>query len=109
MDMKNQKNNMTQDQIKNAESVVKLALEIYADKQQQWDTNIETITKEAFTELRLKGVHEMAAKRTEIEINNLNKELFQHQKAIDNLRGYITFLESKISKLENELAEHESY
>ena len=39
----------------------------------------------------------------------MNKEQFQHQKAIDNLREYITFLESKISKLENELAEHESY
>lgn len=100
---------MTQEQIKNAESIVKLALEIYADKQEKWDTNIETITKEAFTELRLKDVHEMAAKRTEIEIDNLNKELWQHQKAIDNLRGYITFLESKISKLQHRLDEHETF
>ena len=53
---------MTQEQIKNAESVVKLALEIYADNQEKWDANIETITKEAFTELKLKGIHEMAAK-----------------------------------------------
>jgi len=100
---------MTQEQIKNAESVVKLALEIYADKQDKWDTNIETITKEAFAELRVRPLHEMAAKRTEIEINNLNKELFQHQKAIDNLREYITFLESKISKLQSRLDEHESF
>ena len=100
---------MTQEQIKNAESTVKLALEIYADKQEKWDTNIEAITKEAFTELRLKGVHEMAAKRTENEINNLNKELVQHQKAIDNLREYITFLESKISKLEHQLDEHNNF
>jgi polyhydroxyalkanoate synthesis regulator phasin len=100
---------MTQEQIRNAESVVKLALEIHADKQEQWDNNIETITKEAFAELRLKGIHEMAAKRREGQFDNLNQELRQHQNAIDNLRGYITFLESKISKLENELDEHESY
>lgn len=100
---------MTQEQIKNAESIVKLALEIYADKQEKWDTNIETITKEAFAELRVSPLHEMAAKRTEIEINNLNKELFQHQKAIDNLREYITFLESKISKLQSRLDEHETF
>ena len=100
---------MNQEQIKNAESIVVQALKMYSTKQYTWDTNIETITKEAFTELRLKGVHEMAAKRTENEINNLNKELFQHQKAIDNLREYITFLESKISKLQSRLDEHESY
>jgi predicted nucleic acid-binding Zn-ribbon protein len=98
---------MNQVQISNAESVVKLALAIYADKQEQWDTNIETITKEAFTELKLKGIHEIAAKRVENEIDSLNKDLWEHQKAIDNLRGYITFLESKISKLENRLDEHE--
>jgi peptidoglycan hydrolase CwlO-like protein len=98
---------MNQVQISNAESVVKLALAIYADKQDQWDTNIEAITKEAFTELKLKGIHEIAAKRVENEIDSLNKDLWEHQKAIDNLRGYITFLESKISKLEHQLGEHE--
>lgn len=98
---------MTQEQIKNAESVVKLALEIHADKQEQWDANIETITKEAFTELKLKGLHEIAAKTIDNERDRLNKDLWEHQKAIDNLRGYITFLESKISKLEHQLNEHE--
>lgn len=98
---------MTQEQIKNAESVVKLALAIYADKQEQWDANIETITKEAFTELKLKGLHEIAAKTIDNERDRLNKDLWEHQKAIDNLRGYITFLESKISKLEHQLNEHE--
>jgi predicted nucleic acid-binding Zn-ribbon protein len=98
---------MNQVQISNAESVVKLALAIYADKQEQWDTNIEAITKEAFRELKLKGIHEIAAKRVENEIDSLNKDLWEHQKAIDNLRGYITFLESKIYKLENRLDEHE--
>jgi hypothetical protein len=98
---------MNQEQIRNAESVVKLALAIYADKQEQWDANIETITKEAFTELRLKVIHEMAAKRIDNEIDRLNKDLWEHQKAVDYLRGYITFLESKISKLEHQLDEHE--
>jgi peptidoglycan hydrolase CwlO-like protein len=100
---------MTQEQIRNAESVVKLALEIHADKQEQWDANIETITKEAFTELKLKGIHEMAAKRIDNEIDHLNKDLWEHQKAIDYLKGYITFLESKISKLEHQLDEHDSF
>jgi len=97
--------NMTQEQIRNAESVVKLALEIHAGKQEQWDANIETITKEAFRELRLQGLNEAAVKRSENEIDRLNKDLWEHEKAIDNLRGYITLLESKISKLENELDE----
>lgn len=100
---------MTQEQIKNAESVVKHALEIYADKQENWDENIETITKEAFIELRLKSLHQANVKRSEHYIENLNKEIFEHQKAIDNLRGYITFLESKVYKLESRLGEHESY
>jgi polyhydroxyalkanoate synthesis regulator phasin len=107
--MKTQKNNMTQEQIKNVESVVKLALEIYADKQEQWDTNIETITKEAFAELRIKPVHQTTLQRKDCEIDRFKEGLRQHENAIDNLRGYITFLESKISKLENELDEHESY
>jgi hypothetical protein len=100
---------MNQVQISNAESVVKLALAIYADKQEQWDANIETITKEAFIELKLKDIHEMAAKRIDNEMKNLNEEIWQHEKAIDNLRGYIAFLESKISKLENRLDEHDSF
>jgi predicted nucleic acid-binding Zn-ribbon protein len=100
---------MNQEQIKNAESIVVQALEMYSTKQQQWDTNIETITKEAFTELKLKSVHEMAAKRIDNEIDRLNKDLWEHQKAIDYLRGYITFLESKISKLQSRLDEHESF
>ena len=100
---------MNQEQIRNAESVVVQALEMYSTKQHKWDTNIETITKEAFTELRLKGLHEIAAKRIDYEIKNLNEEICQHQKAIDNLRGYITFLESKISKLEHQLDEHDSF
>jgi chromosome segregation ATPase len=100
---------MTQEQIRNAESVVKLALKIYADKQEQWDNNIETITKEAFAELRVKPLHQMSLQRRDCEIDRFKEELRQHENAIDNLRGYITFLDSKISKLENELDEHESY
>jgi predicted nucleic acid-binding Zn-ribbon protein len=97
---------MNQVQISNAESVVKLALAIYADKQEQWDTNIETITKEAFAELRVKPLHQTTLQRRDCEIDRLNKELLQHENAIDNLRGYITFLESKISKLEYQLDEY---
>jgi predicted nucleic acid-binding Zn-ribbon protein len=92
---------------KDVEDIVVKALEEYSSKQDEWDVNIETITKEAFTELKLKGIHEMAAKRIDNEIDRLNKDLWEHQKAIDYLRGYITFLESKISKLEHQLDEHE--
>jgi peptidoglycan hydrolase CwlO-like protein len=97
---------MTQEQIKNAEWVVKLALEIYADKQDKWDANIETITKEAFAELRVKPLHQTTLQRRDCEIDHLKEELHQYKNAIDNLRGYITFLESKISKLEHQLDEH---
>jgi len=97
---------MTQEQIRNAESVVKLALEIYADKQEQWDTNIETITKDAFAELRVKPLPQMSLQRKDCEIDRFKEGLRQHENAIDNLRGYITFLDSKISKLEHQLDEH---
>ena len=100
---------MTQEQIRNAESVVKLALEIHADKQEKWDTNIETITKEAFTELRLRSLNEAAVKRSENEIDRLNKDLWEHQKAIDYLRGYITFLEGKNAQLQSQLDEHDNF
>ena len=100
---------MTQEQIKKTENIVIQALDKYSIKQEVWNTEIYSITREAFTELRLKDLHEMAAKRTENEINNLNKELWQYQKAIDNLREYIIFLESKISKLQSHLDEHETF
>ena len=93
---------MNQEQIKNAESIVKTALEIYADKQEQWDNNIETITKEAFKELRLKSFHEGQLIRHDRHIETLNKELRQHQQAIRDLRGYIGFLEDKNFKLERD-------
>jgi len=51
----------------------------------------------------------MMAKRIDDEIDCLNKDLWEHQKAIDNLRGYITFLQSKISKLEHQLDEHNNF
>ena len=93
---------MNQEQIKNAESIVKTALEIYADKQEQWDNNIETITKEAFKELRWKSFREGQFIRYNRHIENLNKELGQYQQAIRDLRGYINFLEDKNFKLERD-------
>ena len=93
---------MNQEQIKNAESIVKTALEIYADKQEQWDNNIETITKEAFKELRLKSFNEGQLMRHNHYIESLNKELGQYQQAIRDLRGYIGFLEDKNFKLERD-------
>lgn len=97
---------MTQEQIKKTENIVIQALDKYSIKQEIWNTEIYSITRKAFTELRLKDLYD---KRTENEINNLNKELWQHQKAIDNLREYITFLESKISKLQHRVDEHETF
>lgn len=101
-------------QNKDVEDIVFKALAEYSNKipdwlREIWCTEIDTITKEAFTELRLKSLHEANVKRSEHYIENLNKEIFEHQKAIDNLRGYITFLESKVYKLESRLGEHESY
>jgi septal ring factor EnvC (AmiA/AmiB activator) len=78
----------------------------YSSKQDKWDANIETVTKEAFAELRIKPLHQMSIQGRDCEIDRFKEELRQHENAIDNLRGYITFLESKISKLEHQLDEH---
>jgi peptidoglycan hydrolase CwlO-like protein len=91
---------------KDIEDIVVKALEEYSSKQDKWDANIETITKEAFAELRVKPLHQTTLQRKDREIDHLKEELHQYKNAIDNLRGYITFLDSKISKLEHQLDEH---
>ena len=98
---------MTQEQIKNAESVVKHALEIYADKQEKWDTNIETITKESFAALRLKGFHETQERNAKLAANNLQKKIQDRDLAIDNLRGYISYLENRIVELKVALEDYQ--
>ena len=42
-------------------------------------------------------------------MTKLEKDLWEHEKAIDNLRGYITFLERLILKLRHQLDEHNNF
>lgn len=71
------------------------------------DPSIDQITNEAFAAHRIKDFDEVTIKRLNTYLEIKDKEILEHKQAIDNLRGYITFLESKISKLEHELDEHE--
>jgi DNA gyrase/topoisomerase IV subunit A len=95
------------EQIKNVESVVKYALEIHADKQGRWDTSIDEITKEAFAALRLKGFHETQERNAKLTANNLQKKIQDRDLAIDNLRGYISYLENRIVELKVALGDYQ--
>lgn len=93
---------------KDAEDMVIKALDEYASKHDAWNTEIDQITKEAFAAHRVHVFTEHRNKVLENIIEAKDKEIWQHQKAIDNLRGYMGFLESRIESLQLRLGEHEN-
>ena len=70
--------------------------------------NVIKITKEAFSAHRVKDFTDIQIKNLGIALENKEKEIWQHQNAIKNLRGYMGFLESQIEQLKFRLDEHES-
>ena len=92
---------------KDVEDIVFKALADYADKQEAWCTEVETITKEAFTAHRVQGITEIQIKNLEGYLQDKDKEIWEHKKAIENLRGYMGFLESQIEQYKFRLDEHE--
>ena len=92
---------------KDVEDIVVKALDEYASKQETWNTEIDSITKEAFSAHRTKDFDEMRIKRVNAYFDKKDKEISEHKQAISNLRGYIGYLESQIYQLEVRLGEHE--
>jgi chromosome segregation ATPase len=92
---------------KDVEDIVKKALDEYSSKHETWCPDIDTITKEAFAAHRTKAFDEANIKRLNTYLESKDEEIWQHQKAIDDLRGYIDFLESRIESLKRRLGEHE--
>lgn len=94
-------------QNKDVEDIVFKALSEYSDKQGIWCTDVDTITKEAFAAHREQRITELQIKNLEILLEDKDKEIWQHKKAIENLRGYMGFLESQIEQYKFRLDEHE--
>jgi len=92
---------------KDVEDIVVKALDEYSSKQGAWNTEIDSITKEAFAAHRTKGFDEMCIERVNSYLDKKDREILEHKQAISNLRGYIGYLESQIHELENRLGEHE--
>lgn len=88
---------------KDVEDIVKKALDEYSSKQDKWNTAIDTITAEAFAAHRVRDFLELQIKNLNKALDNKTKEIQEYQTAIDNLRGYMGFLESCIKKLMREL------
>lgn len=91
---------------KDVEDIVKKALDEYSSKQDKWNTSIDTITAEAFAAHRVIDFTKNKVKNLEKCLESKTKEIQEHQTAIDNLRGYISFLESRIQSLKNKFNEH---
>jgi hypothetical protein len=69
--------------------------------------NVIKITKEAFAAHRVQDVTEIQIKNLEICLESKDEEIWQHKKAIENLRGYMGFLETQIEQYKFRLDEHE--
>lgn len=69
--------------------------------------NVIKIAKEAFSAHRVQDVTEIQIKNLERCLESKDKEIWEHKKAIENLRGYMGFLESQIEQYKFRLDEHE--
>lgn len=70
-------------------------------------SDISRITKEAFAAHRVQNITENRVKNLERCLESKDKEIWEHKKAIENLRGYMGFLESQIEQYKFRLDEHE--
>ena len=69
--------------------------------------NISKITREAFAAHRVQDATEIQIKNLERCLEIKDREIWEHKKAIENLRGYMGFLESQIEQYKFRLDEHE--
>ena len=89
---------------KDVEDIVFKALDFF-DRER--GPEVDTITAEAFAAHRVQGITENQVKNLERCLESKDKEIWEHKKAIENLRGYMDFLESQIESLQRSLNEYE--
>ena len=79
----------------------------YPDASKDWPADTEEKISDAFTAHRVQGINEIQIKNLEGCLESKDKEIWQHKKAIENLRGYMGFLETQIEQYKFRLDEHE--
>ena len=92
---------------KDVEDIALEALDYLYPTKNDHVENVIKMTKEAFAAHRVHDFHILRIKNLEKALENKDVEIWQHQKAIDNLRGYMGFLESQIEQYKHRLDEHE--
>ena len=92
---------------KDVEDIVLEAIDsMYPTKNGHVD-NVIKITKEAFAAHRVSDITDIKIKNLKRLLDDKDKEIWQHKKAIENLRGYMGFLETQIEQYKFRLDEHE--
>ena len=89
---------------KDVKDIVFKALDFF---EKDRDPKIDETVKKAFATHRTKAFDEADIKRLNTYLESKDEEIWQDQKAIDDFRGYIDFLESRIESLKRRLGEHE--
>ena len=91
-------------QNKDVEDYVSKALDFF---EKDREPIIDETVKEAFAAHRVTGITDIQIKNLERLLDDKDKEIWQHKKAIENLRGYMGFLELQIETYKFRLDEHE--
>lgn len=89
---------------KDVEEYVFKALDFF---EKDRDAKIDETVKKAFAAHRVQDVTEIQIKNLERCLKSKDEEIWEHKKAIENLRGYMGFLESQIEQYKFRLDEHE--
>ncbi len=92
---------MNYDKIKSLEACI-----LEAIKKHDCDPKQATeFVEQCFVDSRIRNVNENSIKRLEKYSNTLEGEIRRHKTCIDNLRGYIGYLEKENQILEDQLKE----
>ena len=92
---------------KDIEDILYKALQEYESKQETWALEIDDHLKNALEYYRFKSVNEQAENNYRCDLKTLANKVSDRDKAIDNLRGYITFLENHIVELKMNIGDYQ--
>ena len=92
---------------KDIEDILYKALQEYESKQETWALEIDDHLKNALEYFRLKPFNEQMERNSENNIKLLNRKISDRDEAINNLRGYITFLENRIVELKMNIGDYQ--